>query len=492
MTAAETLTGAPSAWDNVQWDIVDKQVRRLQMRIAKAVREGRFGKAKSLQRLLTRSFYGKLTAVKRVVSNKGSKTPGIDGEVWWTSHRKWRAVHGLKQKGYRTRPLRRVYIPKANDELRPLSIPVMKCRAMQALYLLALEPITETLADPHSYGFRPKRSVADAIEQCFKLTSRKMKSWTLEGDIKSCFDKISHDWLLSHVPMERKILRRWLKAGYMDSETLYETEEGTPQGGIISPTLLVYTLTGLQAAIRKVVKEKDRVNVVIYADDFIVTAKYKEVLEEKVRPVIVAFLGERGLELSRDKTTISHIDDGFDFLGFNIRKINGKLLIRPSKKGIKRFLSRVRETVKSNKAAKTESVIHHLNRKIVGWTNFYRHVCSAKPFRYIDHHIFWCLYRWARRRHPHKRAKWIEKKYFTSMGFRRWIFFARPKTHLRLAADVRIVRHLKIKAKANPYSPADQAYFRDLAKIRQARKQAKDDSSGLFCRKYNSWINSLE
>ncbi len=471
MTATTTLTGAPSTWKwaDIDWFVVENQVKRLQMRIAKAVREKRYGKAKSLQWLLTHSFYAKVLAVKRVVQNKGSKTPGVDGVIWNTDKQKMRAVTSLKLRGYKTSPLRRIYIPKRNGKKRPLSIPVMKCRAQQALHLLGLEPISETLADKNSYGFRPKRSTADANEQCFRaLSGRHAAQWILEGDICSCFDKIKHGWLEANIPMNKVILGKWLKAGYVEEGERFSTIEGTPQGGIISPILLVMTLRGLEAAIKQSTSKGDKVNVVIYADDFIVTGNSKEILEQKVKPTIVSFLKERGLELSEDKTRITHINEGFDFLGFNIRKYDGKLLIKPSKRSVKDFLNTIRGVIKKNRATKTVELIHNLRPKIQGWANYHRHVVAKETFYYVDWHIFWALWRWAKRRHPMKNRKWVKNKYFRTRGNQNWIFSAQKKDkqgerfHFDLlrAGETPIKRYVKIRGDANPYDPAYYDYFR--------------------------------
>jgi len=214
-------------------------MRRLQARIVKATQESKWGKVKALQRLLTHSFSGKVLAVKRVTENQGKRTQGVDGEIWDTPAKKAAAVHALKRRSYHPFPLRRVYIPKNNGKgHRPLGIPTMVDRAMQALYLLALDPVAETQADPNSYGFRLERCCADAIQQAHTvLRNRAGAEWILEGDIKSCFDKISHEWLLAHAPMDKTILRKWLKAGFMEKHVLHPTDEGTPQGGICSPAL---------------------------------------------------------------------------------------------------------------------------------------------------------------------------------------------------------------------------------------------------------------
>lgn len=230
---------AESEWLQANWIRFGAEVKRLQVRIAKATLEGRWGKVKALQHLLTRSYSGKMLAVKRVTENRGKRTSGVDGEIWSSPAAKWQGVQSLRHRGYRARPLRRVYIPKSNGKKRPLGIPCMGCRAMQALWKLALEPVAESLADPNSYGFRPERSTADAIEQCYiTLAKRRSPEWILEGDIRGCYDNISHLWLLQHIPMDKQILRRWLQAGYIDEGTLFDSAAGTPQGGIITPRTL--------------------------------------------------------------------------------------------------------------------------------------------------------------------------------------------------------------------------------------------------------------
>ena len=473
MTAMiESLTGASfdqsRDWDNIDWLKVTNEVKRMQMRIAKAIRENRYGKVKSLQRLLSSSFYAKLLAVKRVTENRGSKTPGVDGVTWKTPKQKIIATLDLSKKGYKTLPLRRIYIPKRNGKKRPLSIPSIKCRAMQALYLLGLEPIAEMWADPNSYGFRPKRSTADAIEQCFKvLVKGYSPQWILEGDIKSCFDKIKHDWLENRIPMDKQILKKWLKAGYIEKDSFYETKEGTPQGGIISPCILTMTLKGLEAAVKKAARRSDKVNIVVYADDFIVTGATKEVLEQKIKPIIASFLRERGLDLSHEKTKVTHIQEGFDFLGFNVRKYNGKLLIKPSAERIKDFLSSNLSLIKRNKTVKTANLIRLLNPKLQGWANYYRHVCSKKTFQRIDHTIFKGLWNWAKRRHPKKGLRWVKDKYFRTHLNDQWMLFDQVTDkkgkskilHIFKTRMLPIRRHTKIRAEANPYDLKYKDYF---------------------------------
>jgi RNA-directed DNA polymerase len=462
-------------WNAVDWRAANRNVKRLQARIVKATQEGRWGKVKALQRLLTRSYSGKVIAVRRVTENRGKRTAGVDGETWNTPAQKGRAVEELKQHGYQAKPLKRVSIPKKNGQLRPLGIPTLRDRAMQALYLLALAPVAETLADPNSYGFRRERSPADAIEQCFKIYSRRKVSpeWVLEGDIRACFDQIGHAWLLAHIPLEKKILEGWLKAGYLEGQAFHPTEAGTPQGGIISPVLATMALDGLEAALYERFRHKDRskastgVNLVRYADDFIISGRSREMLEE-IRAFAAGFLAERGLELSVEKTSLTHIDEGFDFLGQHIRRYNGKLIIQPSKKSRKAFLDKVRGILKANPASQTGLLIEQLNPLIRGWADYHRHVCSKQTYRYTDHAIFKALWRWARRRHPkNKSSQWVRQKYFRTYGRRTWTFTGevngrdgqRKTVRLLYAANTPIRRHAKIKAQANPFDPDWELYF---------------------------------
>jgi len=237
MTASiDSMTGASSAsdcsWSQIDWQQVQTQVRQLQMRIAKAVQQHRWGKVKTLQGILTHSHSAKLLAIRRVTQSKGAKTPGVDGVLWRTARQKFCAASSLQRRGYKAQPLRRIYIPKKNGKQRPLGIPTLFDRAMQALHLLALEPVAEITADKNSYGFRPKRSAADAISQCFTVLSRKVSAqWVLEGDIKACFDEIDHNWLLEHICTDKRLLQQWLAAGYIEDGVLHDTESGSPQGG---------------------------------------------------------------------------------------------------------------------------------------------------------------------------------------------------------------------------------------------------------------------
>jgi len=361
-------------WKDIDWKTVYRSVNKLQTRIAKAVKQKKWNLVKRLQYLLTHSHYAKLLAVRRICQNKGKRTAGVVGERWLTPKAKMNAARMLTNKKYKAKPLRRVYIEKYDKkEKRPLSIPTMHDRAMQMLYALALSPVTETLADRNSFGFRKSRSTKDACEQVFHCTkSKNSAQWILEGDIKGCFDNINHDWLLKNVLMNKKILRQFLKAGFVYDRDLFPTEAGTPQGGVISPILANVTLDGIEAMIdekyhpRKYWYNPKKVNFVRYADDFIVTANTEETANE-VKEMIGQFLKERGLELSEEKTKVTHIDDGFDFLGWNFRKYKGKLLIKPSKKSIDKVTHIIGDIIKRGKAWKQSDLIKTLNPVIIGW-----------------------------------------------------------------------------------------------------------------------------
>jgi RNA-directed DNA polymerase len=490
MSAAAMLAGAApdvaTDWHAIDWQTVRGTVRRLQARIVKAVQEGRWNKVRSLVYLLTHSFSGRAMAILRVTTNSGASTPGVDGERWKTPELKTAAFHRLRRHGYQPRPLRRVYIPKSSDpaKMRPLGIPTLTDRAMQALYLLGLDPITETLADRNSYGFRLERCCADALDQCHKiLRNNNNPSWVLEGDIKACFDRISHDWLLTHIPMDKVILRKWLQAGFMEKDVFVATTEGTPQGGICSPALANRTLDGLEALLARRFgatrsqRQRHKVHLVRYADDFIITGRSKELLHNEVQPLVAHFLKERGLELSHEKTSITHVEDGFDFLGQNLRRYGTKLLLKPSQTNVQRFLAKMDDVIRHQGGCLTAGqLIEQLNPKIRGWALYHRHASSARTFARVDDVIFRKLWRWARRRHRHKSGAWIKSHYFMRPGESRWRFRGKVPdpddgvrtVYLVQARDTTIRRHVKVQGDANPYDPAWELYFEERRSLQMA------------------------
>ncbi|MGL1014509.1 reverse transcriptase domain-containing protein, partial [Vibrio vulnificus] len=337
---------------------------------------------------------------------------------------------------------------------------------------------SEALADPNSYGFRANRSTADAIAQCFKcLAMKRSAQWVLEGDIKSCFDKIGHQWLMDNIAVDKRMLEQWLKSGFMDKGLFYRTDEGTPQGGVISPTLMLMTLAGLEQRIKSTALKKGaRANFIGYADDFVVTCASKEVLENDIKPLIAEFLAERGLTLSEEKTHITHISRGFDFLGFNHRKYKGKLLIKPSKSNTLMLLSNLRELIKKHATIPVNDLIKLINPKLRGWSNYYRHCVAKQVFGYVGNKLFHTLWHWAKRRHPTKSRTWIALKYFINRQGQ-WQFHGWQKImnmdcqfNLFQIAKVPIERHVKIRSAATPFDPQYQEY---LAK-RKSKKPCRN------------------
>lgn len=476
-------TGSQTEWNQINWPNAEKAVAQLQARIVKAQQEGRHNKVKSLSRILTHSFHAKALAVKRVTTNRGSRTAGVDGRKWSKNEEKVQAILELQQEGYRAKPLRRKYIQKqGSNKMRPLGIPTMKDRAMQAMHNMALSPIAETTGDPNSYGFRPFRCCQDAIEQIATIMGHKIRpQWVLEGDIKGCFDNISHDWIINNVPVEKKILNQWLKCGYVEANKLYSNAAGTPQGGIISPTIANMVLDGMEDMLDRRYKipriydgkktwssrthgYNPQIHLIRYADDFIVTCNSEKVLEEEVKPMLVEFLRLRGLELSVEKTLITRMDSGFDFLGFNIRSYKGKLIIKPSQGRIKRLKEKVSEVFDRCSGTNAEILITKLNPILRGWANYYSHVAAAKTFSAISHWLWEKTWRWARKQHPMKNKQWIKDKYYAKIGKRDWIFHARDdKGEMVRIFDikkVKITHHPKVKKLSNPFAREDADYFR--------------------------------
>ncbi len=491
-TVNSKLISAASRWKSINWKAVQKRINKLQSRITKATARGKGNLVKKLQYLLTSSFFAKLLAVKQVTSNKGKRTAGIDNQLWKTPAEKYNAAQSLKSKGYKAKPLRRIYIEKkGKNKKRPLGIPTMYDRAIQALYAMALDPVAEVAADKTSFGFRKKRGTTDAAQHIF-LYSRGNKGtqWILEGDIKGCFDNINHQWLMENIPIDKKILKQLLKAGFSYKRQLFPTERGTPQGGILSPIMANMTLDGIEKKIKeKYWKRKDgsiggsnqnkhRVNYTRYADDFIVSADSKEILNQ-IKEIITRHLTERGLTLSEEKTLITNIEDGFDFLGWNFRKYKGKMLIKPEKGSIKKIMTSIKDMIYLHRGKSQRELIKTLNPIITGWANYHHNFSAKQTYSKLDSYLFHKLWRWAKRRHPNKNKKWIKKRYWHCSLFRNWIFSDGDLT-LKNFVDTKIIRHRLIKFDANPYLPWYKKYYEYREKQRVYRRKYEIAANGIL------------
>jgi RNA-directed DNA polymerase len=458
---------SPTDWSQINWRKAEGKVRNLRRRIFRAAQQRDWKRVKNLSKLMLRSYSNSLVSTRRVTQiNPGRNTPGIDGEVADTSKKRGRLVDTLRTyQPWKATPVRRVYIPKANGKQRPLGIPTIRDRVLQAVVKNALEPQFEAKFEANSYGFRPGRSCQDATDLVFNALNEGTagrNQWILDADIKGAFDHISHTYILNQMgPMPgRELVKQWLKAGYVEWGTLHQTTEGTPQGGLISPLLANIALDGIQALLGKGYR------LARYADDFVVMAKTRQEIEQAI-PKITFWLRERGLELNWEKTRAVHRAEGFHFLGFEVRIYGKKLLIKPQKEKVKTLLSRNKAWLDSHKMTKAEEVITYLNPILRGWALYYRYVVSKAIFAKVDHRMWWMLWNWARRRHPNKSKKWVFARYFQKGGHYGSTFYAhtvdrrgrKAKLYLIKTSSIPILRHVKVKGTASPDDPSLTQYW---------------------------------
>ncbi len=467
-------------WNAINWRKTNRQVRNLRRRIFRATREGDHRKVRSLQKLMLRSRANAVKSVRQVTQlNKGKLTPGVDKLVVKTTEaRSWLIDKVLSHQPWRATPVRRVYIPKANGKLRPLGIPTILDRAMQAVVKNALEPEWEARFEPGSYGFRPGRGCHDAISLIFNIArSSNRRRWVLDADIEGAFDNIGHDTLLKslHGFPAIELVRQWLKAGYMEKNILNPTDSGTPQGGVISPLLANIAFHGMEAAVGvKRISRGDNVGkraLVRYADDFVVFCETEEDAYA-AKDDIQNWLQSRGLRLSEAKTKVTHLAKGFDFLGFNVRlystpassRTGWKLLIKPSKDAVKRFKQRMSQEWRALHGSNAIGVMTRLNPIIRGWTNYYRTVVSKEIFAQLDSWMFGKETRWARKLHPSKPWYWVKRKYWGKLNPKRedrWVFGQAEQAtgYLLKLAWTPIKRHIMVKGSSSPDDGALHQYW---------------------------------
>jgi RNA-directed DNA polymerase len=465
-------------WDAVDWRAVEDDVRRLRQRIFTATQAGDLKKVRNLQKLMLRSRANALCSVRRVTEiNAGRKTAGVDGRVVLEAWEKAELATWLQRgaPGWRPQPVKRVFIPKANGKRRGLGIPVIADRALQALTVGALEPEWEARFESRSYGFRPGRGCQDAMQAIF-VTARGAscrRQWALDADLAAAFDRIDHSRLLDQLGMfpARGMIAAWLTAGVMDQGRFAPTERGSPQGGVISPVLMNVALHGMEeaAGVRYIRTGSNAGTarpgspvVIRYADDLLALC-HSRAQAEQVKARLAAWLAPRGLVFNEDKTRIVHLDDGVDFLGFNVRRYRGKLLIKPSKAAVKRIRARLTAEMRALRGHNAQMVLIRLNPIIRGWSAYYRHAVSARVFNELDSHVWKLTYKWANFTHPHKGKRWITSRYFGAFHSSRrdrWVFGDRDSgAYLIKFAWTKITRHTLVKGWASPDDPALTDYW---------------------------------
>lgn len=477
-TEPENELDAAQCWQGIDWQKAEKQVRRLQNRIYCLTKQEKWYQVKKLQQLLARSYSNKIIAIKRVTQlNKGKQTPGVDGQVITTdSQRYWLSLENFNYRTFRPLPVRRIMIPKRKGGQRPLGIPTIRDRIMQAIVRTCLEPEWEARFEPNSFGFRPKYRTMDAVKQIWNtLHCPNSSEWILDADISGCFDNINHESILTRVPVFQGIIGKWLKAGAIHLNTAFKTEKGTPQGGIISPLLANIALDGMERLFGMLSRNghylppsnrsglNKGISLIRYADDFIVTAPTKECLINYVIPRLHQFLETRGLVLNSLKTRIVHRTTGFEFLGFWFKYFTPetrkpKLLVFPSKDNQKRLTQGIKQILRTSFHKPVEVLIQRLNYLLRGWTYYYRYVNAKEILNKISGQLFWKLWRWTKRQHPRKNSKWRKEKYFQMVDGRDWVFSGNGRS-LFNPALVPLLKYVKIKRYSSIYDPQLRGYW---------------------------------
>lgn len=465
-------------WTQINWFEARLDLADLQYEVLKAFRSGDSTKLRHAQNKLIRSFSARCFAVRKVTSNQGKNTYGVDRVLYNTDALKFEAVKEIQDlRNYQASPVRRVYIPKSDGGLRPLGIPTMKDRVVQTLFLFALEPIVEEQADARSYGFRPYRSVQDCATYLYLIfaSSTGRKKYILDADVQKFFDSVSHQWLLDNVPLNKKILASFLKAGFLQDANFFDTDEGFPQGSPISPVLANFALNNLTDWINKDLGNKFLF--IRYADDFLVLGESEKDLKEIALPRVNEFLKLRGLQLNLAKTVITDISKGFDYLGYHFKEYSnvtrakgtkkGIFLVKPTRKNIDRFKRSLRDLLRATKNKDLNYQIRKFNEKLRGWAEHYRTVTSTKAFNEIGAYVFRLFYKMLCKRHYKRNARWVFEKYFTKIGNRNWILCSKSKKkngeynidiQLFQIQDVSIIRHIICKG-LNSFDPENRTYF---------------------------------
>jgi RNA-directed DNA polymerase len=470
----------PLDWHAIDWRAAEEDVRRLRQRIFTASQEGDLKRVRSLQKLMLRSRANTLLSVRRVTElNAGRKTAGIDGQVVLLPQTKAELADWVQRRSepWQARPVKRVYIPKAGGKQRPLGIPVLVDRVLQARVVNALEPEWEARFEPRSYGFRPGRGCHDAIEAIFHVArgANPRRRWVLDADLAAAFDRIDHDHLLSQLGTfpAKGLIADWLKAGVVEKGRFAPTEEGTPQGGVVSPLLLNVALHGMEQA-AGVRYQRSGVHagetavgspvLVRYADDLVALCHTRDEAEQ-VKARLAGWLAPRGLVFNEDKTQIVTLDEGFDFLGFTVRRQSGKLLIKPSKAALRRIRERLRTELRALQGANAAMVLVRLNPIIRGWAAYYRTAVSSEAFNALDAYLWRLTYKWAKHGHANKSKHWIVNRYYGAFNRARrdrWVFGDRDSgAYLVKFAWTSIVRHRMVKGASSPDDPALAQYWAD-------------------------------